>query len=250
MAYSDEPNRKNLRKRADYGVRVARPGYDANNCAQNQLLFNSGWPILQIAKVVDLSKLVAGTKYRLRVTVQWQDTQDPWSPGHSGVLSDTITEVDTPPAGYTGTYTYNAPTPSIDEGLMVNRKYVRRDYGGRVTEYNYPTDIWTEGNIRYTKITECRGMNFGQIQHRLGYTPLFIASEHISGASGYAVLFSVDITKDVDYPYTEEPLAFLSQTKDYGIKSSSSVSVLFTLAIGYQFPSSPLLVLIQKLSVR
>lgn len=32
------PNKKNLKKRADYGVRVARPGYDANTCAQNQLL--------------------------------------------------------------------------------------------------------------------------------------------------------------------------------------------------------------------
>ena len=55
------PNEKNLKNRSDYGVRVARPGYDANNCAQNQLLFNSGWPILQIAEIVDMSSMVTET---------------------------------------------------------------------------------------------------------------------------------------------------------------------------------------------
>lgn len=221
MASGDILNKMNLKKRSDYGVRVARPGYDANNCAQNQLLFNSGWPILQIAKVIDLSKMVEDTTYRLEILINWKDTQDPWSPGHYGVLSDDITEVSEPPAGYTGTYSFIQPTPSLDDGLMVNRKYVRRDLGGTATGYTYPNEVWTEGNIEYTKVTTCRSMKFGKIQHRLGYTPFFMASEHISGTSGYVVLFSIDITKDVDYPYTEEPLAFLSGTKDYGIKSSS-----------------------------
>lgn len=41
--------------RNDYGVRVARNGYDASTCADSDLLFNSGWRIIQIVKVIDLS---------------------------------------------------------------------------------------------------------------------------------------------------------------------------------------------------
>lgn len=44
-------NEQNLVKRKDYGIRVARPGYNASYCAENQLLFNSSWPILQIIGV-------------------------------------------------------------------------------------------------------------------------------------------------------------------------------------------------------
>ena len=38
--------------RSDYGIRVARKGYDASICADSDLLFNSGWPIIQIVKVI------------------------------------------------------------------------------------------------------------------------------------------------------------------------------------------------------
>lgn len=38
--------------RGDYGIRVARKGYDASICADSDLLFNSGWPIIQIVKVI------------------------------------------------------------------------------------------------------------------------------------------------------------------------------------------------------
>lgn len=38
--------------RSDYGVRVARKGYDASTCADSDLLFNSGWRIIQIVKVI------------------------------------------------------------------------------------------------------------------------------------------------------------------------------------------------------
>lgn len=39
-------------KHGDYGVRVARNGYDASTCADSDLLFNSGWRIIQIVKVI------------------------------------------------------------------------------------------------------------------------------------------------------------------------------------------------------
>ena len=44
-------NESNYVNRKDYGVKVARPYYDVRTCADNQLLFNSGWPILQITGV-------------------------------------------------------------------------------------------------------------------------------------------------------------------------------------------------------
>lgn len=39
-------------KRGDYGVRVARKGFDASTSADSELLFNSGWRIVQIVKVI------------------------------------------------------------------------------------------------------------------------------------------------------------------------------------------------------
>lgn len=38
--------------RGDYGVRVARFGYDASTCTDSNLLFNSGWRIIQIVRVI------------------------------------------------------------------------------------------------------------------------------------------------------------------------------------------------------
>lgn len=38
--------------RGDYGVRVARKGFDAATGADSNLLFNSNWPIIQIVKVI------------------------------------------------------------------------------------------------------------------------------------------------------------------------------------------------------
>lgn len=38
--------------RSDYGVRVARKGFDASTGTDSNLLFNSSWPIIQIVKVI------------------------------------------------------------------------------------------------------------------------------------------------------------------------------------------------------
>lgn len=38
--------------RGDYGVRVARKGFDAATGADSDLLFNSNWPIIQIVKLI------------------------------------------------------------------------------------------------------------------------------------------------------------------------------------------------------
>lgn len=219
MAISMTPNKKNLRERADYGVRVARPGYDANKCAQNQLLFNSGWPIMQIAEVMDLSNMPSVEIYEYEIRTYSYNSST-----HIGVGSTkVVSEVSEPPAGYTNTYTYDYDVSTMGEyrSLMVNRKYVKKLLSGSRTVYYYPDEQTTEGDIVTTTTKTCTKMTVGRKAHRLGFTPLFMTSDGLSNISGYAILFSIDISKDVDYPYTESALALLSPTKDYGIKSSS-----------------------------
>lgn len=218
MGYS--PNKKNLRERSDYGVRVARPGYDANNCAQNQLLFNSNWPILQIASVIKMDNFTNESVYEYRVTTTVINT-DTWEQ-ISG--SDVTTYPSEPPAGYTSTNTFyfDPYEYGIDYRLIeVNRKFVRKPLAGDRTSYIYPNETHTEGNIRTTITKTCVLTPYAKKQHRLGFVPFFMMSADISDVSGYIVLFSVDISKDVDYPYTEQALALLSPATDYGIKSSS-----------------------------
>lgn len=46
--------------RGDYGVRVARKGFDATSAGDTNLLFNSGWRVIQIVKVVsEADKIIA-----------------------------------------------------------------------------------------------------------------------------------------------------------------------------------------------
>lgn len=211
------PNKKNLRDRADYGVRVARPGYDANFCAQNQLLFNSGWPILQIAEVIDYENMPITEIYEYEVTVSYFNTVD----YTGGVMSHTMEEVDAPPAGYDNDYEYEYTSESDYTDLEVNKKYVKKYISGTRHGYSYPAEQHQEGDLQITTTKTCTKSPVRRKAHRLGYTPFFVTSDGISGVSGYIVLFSLDITNDVDYPYTEKPLAMLNPATDYGIKSSS-----------------------------
>ena len=208
-------NTKNLRNRSDYGVRVARPGYDANLCAQNQLLFNSGWPIMQITEVIDMdkAKTVEIYEYQVRTT------------SGQGDVRIVLSEVSEPPSGYTGTYDFNYDADSDRfRSVKVNRKYVKKYLSGTRTGYIYPSETQTVNGVTVNIDKSCTRMNVKRASHRLGYTPMFMMSEDISEVSGYAVLFSIDIANDVDYPYTEKPLQLLSQAHDYGIKSSSKFS--------------------------
>lgn len=212
------PNEKNLKNRSDYGVRVARPGYDANLCAQNQLLFNSGWPIMQIVKVIELSN--ANTTYVYELTT----TETKFDLVNQVVLSqkETVSEVDSPPAGYTYEYTYQFDASSLGiRSIQVNSKYIRELLSGTRTSYTYPTEVITEGNIRTSIGRMCEKMPIRKKTHNVGYTPLFLESGNISNISGYIVMFSIDITTDIDYPYTERSLELTTPTNDYGIKSTS-----------------------------
>lgn len=217
MALSFLPNKINLKERGNYGIRVARPGFDANNCAQNQLLFNSGWPILQIVDVIDMRDELAEYKYTLitEKTITNQATGEV-------TYEKTTEEVPSVPSGYDG---YNVEEPNsfdLRRAIYVNKKYVKKKANFPKTHYYYPSSVVVVGDIRTVTTKTCEYEAIIPTQeHYLGFTPFFMASEWISNIKGYVVLFSVDIRKDVDYPYTEGDLPFLSGTKDYGIKSSS-----------------------------
>lgn len=180
-------NTPRLRKRADYGVRVARPGYDANECAQNQLVFNSNWPIIQIAEVINLNKDVE-TRYvwlnetysESGVTREWRETE---------------------PAGITYTIGHEEKRISVGKNYVWSQNYFQ---GGNDSNNKY----WQK--ISYKKI-----------YHGLGYPPMFYRSEDISNVSGYLIITSVDLSVDIDYPYTEGATMFLGSLNDYGIAGSS-----------------------------
>lgn len=180
-------NTPRLRKRADYGVRVARPGYDANECAQNQLVFNSNWPIIQIAEVIDLNKDVETRYVWLNQTYTPNGVTREWS--------------ETEPAGIT----YSGGYERV--GFSVGKNYIWcQTYSQTGTDSN--NKVWQK--ITYKKI-----------RHGLGYPPMFYRSEDISNISGYLIITSVDLSVDIDYPYTEGATMFLGSLGDYGIAASS-----------------------------
>lgn len=179
-----ETNTPNYKQRANYGVRVARPGYDAMNCEQNQLVFNSNWPIVQITSVIDLNKNI---------------------PEHcvwvKNVVSSGREWVEEEPVGMT----YR--THSENHILSVGRNYVW---------YETSNDGGVDGNgTWWNKIT------YKKLYHGLGFPPMFYRSEYVSNLSGYLLLTSIDLSKDVDYPYTEGATTFLGSMDDYGIASQS-----------------------------
>jgi hypothetical protein len=188
MAYDflERCNTKKLKERGDYGVRVARPGFDASNCADNQLIFNSGWPILQLCAVIDFDKATdTYTRYLLP----------------NGTWSDTL------PSGYTDM----GPTWMTDrfDKIGVNKNYCRKFVSAR-TYMN--TSTWQEAT----------GVTYKRMRHYLGYTPFFIPADDVTGTtSNKVLLFSVEIETDVDYPYTDAALPMVSIPDDYGMKSSS-----------------------------
>lgn len=177
-------NTSRYKNRADYGVRVARPGYDAYNCAQNQLVFNSGWPIIQITNVIDLNKVVETRYVWLK---DYYNTNREWRT--------------TEPSGITYGYGYET------KNVSVGRNYVwletRIDTG-----YDSDSTCWMR--ITYKKL-----------YHGMGYPVVFYKSEDISDVPEYIILTSVDLTTDVDYPYTEGATKFFGSLKDYGIDSTS-----------------------------
>lgn len=178
----DRTNRKKYKERGDYGIRVARPGYDANNCAQNQLIFNSNWPILQITKIIDLDKK-SDFDYMY------------WDVDNSRWLEDADTE---------GLNIYSA---SVDSVSVSKNSLVYTLTAESFFNSNHQQKFW---RFKYKKY-----------YHGLGYIPFYFKSEEVSGVGHKIILASVDISVDIDYPYTEGALPLISKIGDYGISSSS-----------------------------
>lgn len=210
-----KPNKKNLRERSNYGVRVARPGYDAMNCGQNQLLFNSGWPILQITKVVDMRDGDPGYIYTLEKSIT--KINNVTGDYEIKTTSDVVSE---PPEGWTSSYDRETEVDSF-RSVYVNRIHIIKDVEGTETTYSYPVDYRTEGDYAIITDTICVKSPIVKKAHRLYYTPFFLESEAVSNIEGYVILFSVDIADDVDYPYTEKPLDIIGSLGNYGINSTS-----------------------------
>ena len=93
------PNKYNPKERSNYGVRVARPGFDASTCAQNQLLFNSGWAIMQIAEVVDFRNQSPQYLYIMTKNTTVYD-----SATGTYNFSEESEEVSSVPSGYSSNY--------------------------------------------------------------------------------------------------------------------------------------------------
>lgn len=187
MAYEwlEYCNNKKLKERGDYGVRLARPGFDASNCADNQLIFNSGWPILQLCAVIDFDKSDdVYTRYLL--------PDRTWS--------------DTLPSGYNLVSTITNDTRWGKFG--VNDKKCRMYVSTK-----------TYMNSSYSMV---EAITYKRMKHYLNYVPFFLPADELTGTNtNKLLLFSVDIGTDVDYPYTDMALPLVGVPNDCGMKCES-----------------------------
>lgn len=189
MDYDYPANKTNLKKRGDYGIRVAKWGYDANTCTDGQLLFNSNWPIIQIAQMKNIDgepKLIGSTKYPV-VTAE-----EPW---------ELYEEKEKNIAG-------------VDRRYVYTKAYIR--------EYRWyePSQYPWEPPVKHS-FFQCDLYGF---IHGLGYTPMFYSEQDFNGHNpehNRVVLTNVDITKDVDYPYISKPSIGKAYSSDYGVKSKA-----------------------------
>lgn len=177
-------NKRNLKSKSDYGIRVAKPGYDASYCSDSQLLFNSNWPILQITNVLDFRHAIEVSiyqRYNKKNQVDMATSERP----------DSLT----------------ISSSRDSNGHFATKRYIYKETSS-TTYTDQSGNVWIE--TKYLRKT-----------HRLNYPPMFIMSDHISDIPGYVVLLNVDLSSDVDYPYTEAPTMLYKAQHDYGIQSSS-----------------------------
>lgn len=168
------------KSRGDYGIRVARPGYDALTCTDSNLLFNSNWPIIQITKIIDFDD---AEEYRTYYKT-------------TGEITDTKPSVITTEPTFTD----------------MDQYYIGLDYAYHLIGTGYVTgtdqSFWT-----VNKLT--------RIPHNTGIIPMFYMSDWLSSISGKMLLTNIDLSTDIEYPYTDSPTMLMGEVNDYGIKSQS-----------------------------
>lgn len=186
-------NKTDMQKKGDYGVRVARWGYDAGSCEDGDLLFNSSWPIVQIVKYI-------------KPDVSWERVEFAELPGDEPYELKQTVDLDR--------YNYG-----------VDRKYVYKITGW--SSYQYSEIIghteWGEDIYRYHIFFKPVAYRY---KHGLGYKPMAIGSEILSGGeiTDGVILTNVDLDKDADYPYLSKPRVASTKVANYGIASKAYYS--------------------------
>lgn len=181
-------NKPKLKSKGDYGVRVAKWGYDANYCTDGQLLFNSNWPIIQIAKMQKIDKepkLIGSTKYP-EITAE-----KPY------VLEEE----------------YDRNIAGVDRKSVYTKAHIRK--------YSYEDGYDEYGQLITYEFFQCDLYGF---THALGYAPMFFSEQDFNGGDAEhnrVVLTNIDIATDVDYPYISKPSIGKAYSSDYGIKSKA-----------------------------
>lgn len=179
-------NKINLKSRGDYGIRVAKYGYDAYNCNDGQLLFNSNWPIIQIVKMQKID-------------------------GAPNLIGSTPEPVISASEPYELYREYDRDVAGVD------RKYV-------YTKAHIKHYRWLEQGEWQMIAHNFYQLTLYGFTHNLGYTPMFFGEEDFNGydtSHNRVVLTNIDITEDIDYPYLDAPSIYRSYTGDYGIKSKA-----------------------------
>lgn len=127
-------NTTNVLPNDDYGLKVSKAGFDALTAQDNDLLFNSSWPSLQVVKVVQ-----------------------------------------------------STGTTAIAHGLP------------------YPTFAVIYGQDPI-------------LSFNTAFTPLNTDATYVYPSIGTVVIYNLDITTDVDYPYSDKPKVLSTYDSNYGIK--------------------------------
>ncbi len=166
---------RTLRARNDYGLKIAKRGYDVTFASDNQLLYNSSFPVLQIVMYI-----TGDTQWEIVKTGPYQ---------HWNEITGTLTT----------RYKHSI------------KKLHGLDYAPMVVPFGYDVASSAdrlEWNTRYIYFEK----NFLQQADYDAYMA--------GGAkTPSAIVFGVDISTDVEYPYTDDGLEIeWGQTYDYGIK--------------------------------
>lgn len=168
-------NTSTLITRRDYGLKIAMPGFDAQYAGDNQLLFNSSFPILQIKVLSRLYSLANGSR----------------EANQGGEYIGTI-----------GTAPYDEPVFRWYHGLGYPPFFLVLGSGGFMYDNAYTVDdqyVYRKGVYNYST---------GSVQWPTD-----------NGAK--VLLCPIDLTKDIEYPYTALPLEKPQiNSIDYGFKSS------------------------------
>jgi hypothetical protein len=173
-------NTSTLISRRDYGMKIAMPGFDLSTATDNQLLFNSSFPILQIKVFASLGYITAAS-------------------------SGSGTDAEKNSCNFGGEYL------GMIDNLMVWRWYHGLGFpplylpiGSNGVTFGAPFSV-DENYIYYTSNV---------------YSPVIGWNGVYEGAVDRCLICPIDISKDIEYPYTALPLDMnYGVVGDYGFKS-------------------------------